>query len=346
MRPRRPRSTCIAWRRSRTRPPASSPRRPQRRRAKPEAPLNPAPLDRREARVAGRHDGHRTVLCGAFGACRPERGDRERREPDGLRHPQRCVPAGAAAESRAAAAGRSDRTGMGRRVEPDIAGYTVLRADAPGDTLRPLTPSPIRESTFRDTTVRPGARYVYAVVAVDKAGQRQPAIGARRRDGAMTAGGITAPGSSAVRAVPASRWTPNVLSSARINQGVRHEDFHRLRQPEGDRVAGAARDHRRHHHQPLAAGEGRRRLQGHPQEDLRHREGADQRRGGGHRGQGDDSRRARAGRDRRAHRRQGAVHARRGQGLQGAVVGGQEGQRHADLRPRRRCSRPRSAPPS
>jgi len=58
--------------------------------------------------------------------------------------------------------------------EPDIAGYTVLRADAPGDTLRPLTPSPIRESTFRDTTVRPGARHVYAVVAVDKAGNASP----------------------------------------------------------------------------------------------------------------------------------------------------------------------------
>ena len=58
--------------------------------------------------------------------------------------------------------------------EPDIAGYTVLRGDAPGDTLRPLTPSPIRESTFRDTTVRPGARYVYAVIAVDKAGNASP----------------------------------------------------------------------------------------------------------------------------------------------------------------------------
>jgi len=55
-------------------------------------------------------------------------------------------------------------------TEADLAGYTVLRADAPGDTLRPLTPSPVRESTFRDTTVKPGARYVYAVVAVDKAG--------------------------------------------------------------------------------------------------------------------------------------------------------------------------------
>ena len=35
--------------------------------------------------------------------------------------------------------------------------------------------------------------------------------------------------------------------------------------------------------------------------------------------------------DRRAHRRQGAVHARGRQGVQGAVVRGQAGQRHADL---------------
>ena len=59
-------------------------------------------------------------------------------------------------------------------AEPDLAGYTVLRGDAPGDTLRPLTPSPIRETTFRDTTVRPGAHYTYAIVAVDRTGNASP----------------------------------------------------------------------------------------------------------------------------------------------------------------------------
>jgi hypothetical protein len=54
-------------------------------------------------------------------------------------------------------------------TEPDLAGYVVLRGDAPGDTLQPLTPTPIRETVYRDTTVKPGVRYVYAVVAVDKA---------------------------------------------------------------------------------------------------------------------------------------------------------------------------------
>jgi hypothetical protein len=51
----------------------------------------------------------------------------------------------------------------------DLAGYILLRGEAPGDTLQPLTTEPIRETTYRDTTVKPGITYVYAVVAVDKA---------------------------------------------------------------------------------------------------------------------------------------------------------------------------------
>jgi predicted small lipoprotein YifL len=53
--------------------------------------------------------------------------------------------------------------------EPDLAGYIVLRGTAPGDTLQALTPAPIRETTYRDQSVRAGERYVYAVVAVDNA---------------------------------------------------------------------------------------------------------------------------------------------------------------------------------
>jgi predicted small lipoprotein YifL len=53
--------------------------------------------------------------------------------------------------------------------EPDLAGYIVLRGTAPGDMLQAITPTPIRETTYRDQSVRPGERYVYAVVAVDNA---------------------------------------------------------------------------------------------------------------------------------------------------------------------------------
>jgi hypothetical protein len=53
--------------------------------------------------------------------------------------------------------------------EPDLAGYLVLRGEAAGDTLQPLTPEPITTTAYRDTAVTPGVRYVYVVVAVDRA---------------------------------------------------------------------------------------------------------------------------------------------------------------------------------
>jgi hypothetical protein len=53
--------------------------------------------------------------------------------------------------------------------EDDLAGYLVLRGEAGGDTLQPITPEPIEEPTYRDTAITPGARYVYAILAVDTA---------------------------------------------------------------------------------------------------------------------------------------------------------------------------------
>lgn len=54
-------------------------------------------------------------------------------------------------------------------TEPDLGGYLVLRGEAPGEKLTRLTPDPIRDTTFRDERVKPGVRYVYAVVAIDTA---------------------------------------------------------------------------------------------------------------------------------------------------------------------------------
>jgi hypothetical protein len=54
-------------------------------------------------------------------------------------------------------------------TEGDLAGYVILRGEAPGDTLQAITATPITETTYRDTAVQPGVRYVYAVVAVDRA---------------------------------------------------------------------------------------------------------------------------------------------------------------------------------
>jgi hypothetical protein len=52
-------------------------------------------------------------------------------------------------------------------LELDLGGYLVLRRDGSDATLRQLTDSPIADARFRDTDVKPGARYTYSVVAVD-----------------------------------------------------------------------------------------------------------------------------------------------------------------------------------
>ena len=52
---------------------------------------------------------------------------------------------------------------------PDLAGYLVFRGVAGAEPTTPLTPAPIRASSFEDRDVTPGTRYVYVVVAVDSA---------------------------------------------------------------------------------------------------------------------------------------------------------------------------------
>jgi len=54
----------------------------------------------------------------------------------------------------------------------DAAGYLVLRSEAPGATLTPLMTTPVTTLSYRDESVQAGVRYVYAVVAVDGAGNR------------------------------------------------------------------------------------------------------------------------------------------------------------------------------
>jgi hypothetical protein len=57
-------------------------------------------------------------------------------------------------------------------TEPDLAGYLVLRGEAPSDTLRPLMAEPMKETRYADRSARPGVRYLYEIIAVDKAGNR------------------------------------------------------------------------------------------------------------------------------------------------------------------------------
>ncbi len=43
-----------------------------------------------------------------------------------------------------------------QNTEADLGGYLVLRGEAPGDSLTPLTPQPIADANYRDTTAKPG----------------------------------------------------------------------------------------------------------------------------------------------------------------------------------------------
>jgi len=53
----------------------------------------------------------------------------------------------------------------------DLAGYVVLRGDEAGVNLQPLIRDPVRETTFRDESVRSGTTYTYSVYAVDNSPQ-------------------------------------------------------------------------------------------------------------------------------------------------------------------------------
>jgi hypothetical protein len=56
--------------------------------------------------------------------------------------------------------------------EADLAGYLVFRGQS-SEALRPMTDTPIQETTFRDA-VAAGIRFTYAVKAVDRAGNQSP----------------------------------------------------------------------------------------------------------------------------------------------------------------------------
>jgi hypothetical protein len=58
-----------------------------------------------------------------------------------------------------------------RGDESDLAGFLVLRGSPGAEALTAITPAPIPEAAFTDK-VAPGVRYVYAVEAVDKTGNR------------------------------------------------------------------------------------------------------------------------------------------------------------------------------
>ena len=58
--------------------------------------------------------------------------------------------------------------------EKDVAGYVVLRAPASGQDFTPVTPGPVRETSFIDK-VQAGTPFIYAIQAVDASGNRSAA---------------------------------------------------------------------------------------------------------------------------------------------------------------------------
>jgi fibronectin type 3 domain-containing protein len=81
------------------------------------------------------------------------------------------APAPAGRLDTAATAGRISLIWEASPAE-DLAGYIVLRGEGADATLTPLNPKPIAETTYTDDSVKPGVQYTFAVVAVDKAGNR------------------------------------------------------------------------------------------------------------------------------------------------------------------------------
>jgi hypothetical protein len=70
--------------------------------------------------------------------------------------------------------------------ESDLSGYVVLRGEAGDDTLAPVTSATLTETRFADRDIRPGIRYVYAVIALDRR-QPQPNVSAQSERVEITA---------------------------------------------------------------------------------------------------------------------------------------------------------------
>jgi hypothetical protein len=58
-------------------------------------------------------------------------------------------------------------------AERDLDGYIVLRGPS-ASALVPITPAPIQLTQYRDENLQPGVHFIYAVKAVDKAGNASP----------------------------------------------------------------------------------------------------------------------------------------------------------------------------
>ena len=218
-------------------------------------PVNATPIEGTDVHAGPHRAGRRGVLSGAGGARVRRRAARERAIGDGVHDVRGHVPAAA-----------SDQPGGGRqrgRRQPDL-------GSEPGRRRRRVRDPPRRDRRRRHRRRRSPrsrrSRFARARIATTR---RAGAPGTSMRWSRSTArhrpieasnrtGSKKAPGSQQMISDDQQKATP-------------HEDLHRHRQLQGDRGARAPRHHRRRHHQPDADGQGRRRPEADPQEDLRPR---------------------------------------------------------------------------
>ena len=65
----------------------------------------------------------------------------------------------------------------------DLAGYQVLRAEGADENMRQLSTELVTSTTYQDATTKVGVTYTYAIVAVDKAGNKSAASARERETG-------------------------------------------------------------------------------------------------------------------------------------------------------------------
>ena len=133
------------------------------------APLNPAPLTDAAFEIANEELGKEH--CYVVRTIQSAQNVTVESEPSapGCLTPLDKFPPAAPKNLRAVAEEGAVSLVWDPNTEPDLGGYLVLRADAAGGSPQPMTPNPIKDATFRDTTVTAGSRYVYSIVAVDNA---------------------------------------------------------------------------------------------------------------------------------------------------------------------------------
>ena len=137
--------------------------------ADPQVPLNPAPLTSPAFQRAGVEFGTETCFVVRSVVRTGPVSLESDATPPACVTPTDIFPPSAPSDLSAVSAEGAVNRIWQASPEPDVAGYIVLRAEAPGDTLSPITKDLVQATTYRDAAVKAGVRYVYAVVAVDKA---------------------------------------------------------------------------------------------------------------------------------------------------------------------------------